>query len=129
VPRKPVDFDTVKEIAMAMPDVEQATSWGATSFKVRGKMFACPAIHSSAEEGSLGVRIDFNLRAELLASDPDVYYLTPHYENYPAVLVRLARISRKALRDLLGTAWVFVSSSAPKSRARTGKKKSARKRR
>jgi hypothetical protein len=129
MPRKAVDFDTVREIAMAMPEVEQSTSWGATSFKVRGKMFACPAIHSSAEEGSLIVRIDFNLRAELLASDPEVYYLTPHYENYPAVLVRLARISRKALRDVLGTSWVFVSSSAAKSRAKTGKKKPARRRR
>jgi hypothetical protein len=129
MPRKVVDFDTVREIAMALPDVEQSTSYGATSFKVRGKMFACPAINRSAEAGSLGVRIDFNLRAQLLASTPDVYYLTPHYENYPCVLVRLARINRTALKQLLGTAWFFVSSSAPKRRVKVLRKMSARKRR
>jgi hypothetical protein len=129
MPRKPVDFDTVKELAMAMPDVAQSTSWGVTSFKVGGGILACPAIHASAEEGSLLVRIDFNLRAELLAADPDVYYVTPHYENYPSVLVRLSRISRKTLRDLLGTAWVFASSSSSSRRATTAKKSSGHKRR
>jgi hypothetical protein len=125
MPRKQVDFDTVREIAMALPDVEETSSDRGPAFKVRGKLLTWPAINASAEQGSLAVRIDSNLRAELLAAEPDVFYLTPHYEGYPVVLVRLARISRESLRKLLGTACLFVSSG-PKRRARA-KKKTARK--
>jgi hypothetical protein len=113
MPRKPVDFNTVREIAMALPFVEEATSERGQAFKVRGKMLTCLASHRSAEPGSLVVRVANKQRAELLASDPDVYYITAHYEDYPSVLVRLGRISRTALRELLGTAWEFVSSSEP----------------
>ena len=60
--------------------------------KAHGKMLACPAIHKSAEPDTLAVRIPFDLRADLIASDPDSYYLTDHYVNYPVVLVRLSRI-------------------------------------
>jgi hypothetical protein len=128
--RQTVDFETVREVALALPDVATSTTFGATSFKLRGKLLACPAIHRSAEAGTLMVRIDFDLRRELLATEPDVYYLTPHYEPYPAVLVRLARIRKPALRKLLGTAWVFVDSKTPQRRAPAKKRKqsAARKR-
>ena len=113
MPRKAVDLDVVRELALALPDVEEDTSWGATSFKVRGRMFACEAVHSSAEDGTLMVRIDTNLRDELLAAEPDVYYLTPHYSPHSAVLVRLARVTRGSLDRTLGTAWLFASSKGP----------------
>ena len=125
MPRKSVDFDAVREIAKALPDVEESTSYGATSFKVRGRLLACPAVNRSAEPGSLVVRIDLPQRAELLATEPDVYYLTPHYEPYCSILVRLDRISRKSLRNLLGLAWVFVTSEAPKARRKAGKTRAA----
>ena len=132
MPRRVVDLDVVRELALALPDVEESTSWGATSFKVGGRLFACEAIHSSAEDGTLMVRIETNLRAELLASEPDVYYLTPHYAPYPALLVRLERVSRRSLGKLLGTACVFAASLGPvrgaKGRGRTGKKKTATRR-
>jgi hypothetical protein len=48
-------------------------------------------------------------RAELLAGAPDVYYLTDHYVDYDAVLVRLARVNPDVLRDLLGMAYKFVT--------------------
>lgn len=128
--RKIIDFDTVREIALALPDVEEVASSLGPAFKLRGKLLACPAIHSSAEDGTLLVRIDGNLRAELLAAQPDVYYLTPHYVSYPSILVRLARSDRSSLRKLLGTAWAFVGSSAPtKPRKKRGTKKRAAKRR
>ena len=66
MPRRVVDLDVVRELALALPDVEESTSWGATSFKVGGRLFACEAIHSSAEDGTLMVRIDTNLRADEL---------------------------------------------------------------
>lgn len=77
------------------------------------------AIHKSAEPGTLAVRIDFNQRAELLEADPDTYYLTYHYVNYPVVLVRLSRIRLDALRDLLGMAWRFVNSKKRKTKRST----------
>jgi hypothetical protein len=113
---------------MALPDVEDATGDRGPAYKVRGKLLTWLANNPSAEQGSLAVRIDSSLRAELLATEPDACYLTPHYEGYPVVLVRLARISRESLSKLLGTAWVFVTSNAT-SRAKAKKKRPARKRR
>ena len=125
--RKPVDLETVRELALGLPEVEEVIPWGARGFKARGKLMACQAIHRSAEPDTLMVRIDTNLRDELLASEPSVYYLTPHYEIYPSVLVRLGRTNRNALKKLLGTSWLFVTSDAPKGAAR--RKKTATKRR
>jgi hypothetical protein len=95
-----------------MPDVEEGTTHRSPSLKVRGKLLACIPIHKSAEPDSLAVRIDFDRRAELLAGDPDIYYLTDHYVDYPVVLVRLSRIHVDALRDLLNMAWQFVSAKS-----------------
>ena len=78
---------------------------------------ACAAIDKSAEPNTLAVRISFDERAELIASEPSVYYVTDHYVNYPTVLVRLAKIELNALADLLETAWRLVSEKAkPSSR-------------
>jgi hypothetical protein len=70
------------------------------------------AINRSAEPGSLGVWVDFDDRAELLAADPDVYYVTDHYAPYNVVLVRLSRVKRDMLRDLLGMAHKFATRKA-----------------
>ena len=113
-----IDFDMVRKIGLALPDVEESTIHGARSLKVRGRLLTCPALHSSAEPNSLMVRIDFDRREELMKAEPDVYYLTNHYVNHPSVLVRLSRIDRAALEDLLDYAWRFVSSSAKTSRRR-----------
>jgi hypothetical protein len=107
--RKPLDFGVVREIALALPDVKESTGRGATSLKVRGKLLTCPAVHKSAEPHSLVVKIGVDQRAKLIATDPDVFYITDHYVNYPSVLVRMSRIRRDALRDLLELARQFVS--------------------
>ncbi len=63
--------------------------------------------------------MDFEDRAELLAADPDVYYLTDHCVGYSAVLVRFSRLTPDALRDLLGMAHKFVTrKAAPRASAR-----------
>jgi hypothetical protein len=92
--------------------------YGAPALKVRGKLLACLASHKSAEPGSLVVRIDFEDRDALIADDPRVYYVKPHYQDYPSVLVRLALIDRDALRDLLQSAWRTVTASSTKRRPR-----------
>jgi len=105
-----IDFDVVREIALALPGVQESTLHGAPSLKVSGRMLACPAVHKSAEPNSLVVRIGFQQRQALLAAQPGVFYLTDHYLNYPMVLVRLSCIRRDSLRDVMGMAWRFVSS-------------------
>ena len=104
-------FDLVRKFGLTLPDVEESTTFGKPTLKVRGKMFACIASHKSAEPGTLVVRMDFDQRDELIATDPSTYYLKDHYVGYACVLVRLSRVHPDALRDLLLTAWRFVSAS------------------
>ena len=63
------------------------------------------ATHRSAEPDSLVVRVDFEQREWLLEDAPETYYVTDYYRKYPLVLVRLSRIDREALRDLLNVSW------------------------
>ena len=114
MPGTKVTFYMVREIGLALPEVEEGTMYGSPALKVHGKFLTCLAIHKSAEPQSLAVRIDFDQRAGLLADEPETYYITDHYANYPVVLVRLSRIRNDQLRGLLGSAWRFVT--AQKSR-------------
>jgi len=126
---------TAMKLGAALPDVEQTTTWGAPALKVRGRMMACKAINKQAEPNTLVVCIPIPDRDELIAADPDTYYLKPHYEDGPCVLVRLSRVQPDALRDLLRMGWEFARSQAkrkpqsrrtktPVARARTAAKRS-----
>jgi hypothetical protein len=103
-----VSFETVRKVGLQLPDVEDCTTYGQPALKVAGAMFVCLPSHKSAEPDSIVVRTDFEQRAELLAAAPDIYYITPHYEGYSAVLVRMSRLTPDVLRDLLGMAHRFV---------------------
>jgi len=119
LPGSAIDFDTVRNIGLALPGVEESTAYGSPALKVHGKLLACIPANRSAEPGSLAVRVDFDDRAELLAAAPDVYYVTDHYVGYNAVLVRLSRVNTDVLRDLLGMAHKFVTrNAAPRPPAR-----------
>jgi hypothetical protein len=109
--RKKVSFDAVRKMGLALPEVEEGKVYGSPALKVRGRMFACIAIHRSAEPDTLAVRIAFDQRDELIRAEPDTYYLTDHYVNYPCVLVRLRRVHPDALRDLLLMGWRFMSTT------------------
>jgi len=127
-PKAKVNFDTVRKIALQLPEVEDSSAYGSPAFKVRGKLLACIAINKSAEPGSLVVRLDFDRRAELIETAPDIYYLTDHYVNYPSVLVRLSRIEPDALKDLLGMAWRFVTAKTLRGKHIVRKQKDSRSR-
>jgi hypothetical protein len=111
MPGRTIDFDAVRRIGLALPGVQESTAYGLAALKVDGKLLACLPANRSAEPGSLVVRVDFDDRTELLAADPDVYYVTDHYVGYSAVLVRLSRVNHAVLRDLLGMAYKFVTRS------------------
>lgn len=113
-----VTFATVRKIGLALPEVEEGTSYGVPALKLHGQLLACTPTNKAAEPNSLVVRIDFRDRDELLAAEPEVYYLKEHYVDYACVLVRLSRISADALRDLLLMSWQFVNSKSKTRRKR-----------
>jgi hypothetical protein len=125
MPAKTITFDVVREIALELPGIESSTIHGAPSLKVGGKLFACPAIHRSTEPNTIVVRIDRAERAKLVKSEPGIYYVTDHYQNFPMVLVRLSQIGRRSLRNLLGKALVAAS---PQTKT-TGKRAPGQRRR
>ena len=111
-------FDIVREIGLALPDVEEGTLYGSPALKLCGSLLACVAINKSAEPESLVVAIDFEQRSAWLSEMPETYYVTNHYVDYPVVLVRLPQIQIDELRDILGSAWRFVTSQKRRTQTR-----------
>ena len=104
-----VSLDSVWKMGATLPGVVRSTAYGSPALKVGGQLMACVPINKSAEPGSLMVRVDRNDRQALLAEAPELYYVTDHYLPYDAVLVRLERLNRDLLRDLLAMAHRFVT--------------------
>jgi hypothetical protein len=120
--KKSLTFDVVREIGLALPNTEEGTAWGTPVLRVNGTIFTGIPIHKSAEPNSLMFRVDFADRDLLIAEQPDVYYTAAHYENYPCVLVRFARIKRDVLEDLVRMSHRFSSGSRPRKRRTTSPK-------
>ncbi len=116
-------FETVREIALSLDRVREGTSYGTSAFKVGGALLA----RLREDLDSLVVRTTFEQREELLAADPETYYITDHYVDYPWVLVRLSRVHADAMRDLIRMAWRLAESEKrkPPSRRRANTKKAA----
>lgn len=101
-----LDWNDVVAIGLDLPEVECATAYRMPALKVAGKLLACVR-----DDGALVVRVDKEERAVLLEAAPDRFFITSHYRNYPSMLVRLDRIERDELRELLVDAWLM---QAPK---------------
>ena len=113
----------VQRIALALPGAtEEATSSGNAAWLVSDKFFAwerplrksdLAALGDKAPSGAiLGVRVaDLEMKEVLLASNPQVFFTTPHFDGYPAVLIRLPKIPAKLLKDVIVEAWL---ARAPK---------------
>ena len=108
----PVTFETVREIALSLDKVEEGTSYGTPAFKIRGALFI--RLHQDFDS-TIVVRTDFDQREDLLAADPETYFITDHYRNYPWVLVRLSHVHRDALQDLVRMAHRLAASSKSRS--------------
>jgi hypothetical protein len=117
-PHKPADgFERVKAVGLALPDVEATIRYdGSPVLKLGGCFMAGLATHASAEPDSLVVRIAVEDRAWLLADAPETYYITDYYRSYPLVLVRLSRVDRDALSDLLSVSWRLTAVKARRHR-------------
>lgn len=110
-----VTWDTVRELALALPEAVESTSYGTPSFKVRRRLFA-----RLREEGVLMARIDLADKEHLIRSRPNVYFTVAHYDGYPAVLIRLDRIGRDELAGMLRASWRFTAPSRLAARLEDG---------
>ena len=99
----------VVALGTALPGVEESTWFRTPALKVRGKSFC-----RMKEDGETLVIqvVDLEDKEALLRSDPEVFFTTPHYDGYAYVLVRLDRIGRDLLAELVEDAWRL---RAPKS--------------
>lgn len=95
-----VTFETVRRLALALPETAEGTSYGTPAFRVRGKFLA-----RLREEGVLVVKVGHDAQEALIRMQPESYFITPHYAGSAAVLVRLEAISDDELRDLLAESW------------------------
>ena len=110
-------WDDVRRIALSLPETTEKPSYdGLPAWKVRDKGFVwerplrradLEALGDAAPDGPiLGAQVpDLGAREALLADDPAVYFTTPHFDGYPAVLVRLERIDVDELTELITEAW------------------------
>jgi hypothetical protein len=93
----PPAFDAVRQIAHTLESVEDGVSYGTAALKVHGALF----IRLREDDDTLVLRCPIEERDALIESDPDTYFLTDHYVNYPWVLARLSTINSASLRDVV----------------------------
>lgn len=110
-------FETVRAVGLTLPNVEATTKYdGSPVLKLGGSFMAGLATHPSAEPDTLVVRVDDEQREWLMEDAPETYYLTDYYRRYPLVLVRLSRIDRDALRDVLSVSWRLTAAKVRRRR-------------
>jgi hypothetical protein len=96
---------TVRTIAMALPATTEKPCFGTPAWYVKGKIFA----RILEDATSVVVKVDFDERAALVQEDPAVYAVTPHYEGYPMVIVRLGKVRKADLEERLVEAWRYCA--------------------
>jgi hypothetical protein len=96
----------LRKVALALPGLEEGTSYGTPAFRFKKKLVA--RLHQDGQ--SLVLRIGNETRDHLLQADPETFFVTDHYRGYPIVLARLDRLSATDLKKLLQRAIVSQSS-------------------
>lgn len=110
-------WDDVRRIALDLPESSERTARGTVQWRVRDKPFVWERPMRSADLAALGVRAptgpvlaarvaDEGVKHALVAADPDVFFTTPHFDGYAAVLVRLDTIDLPELDELVVEAWL-----------------------
>jgi hypothetical protein len=118
-------WDDVGRIALGLPETSEGTSFGNRAWKVRDKSFVwerplrksdLAALGDAAPDGPiLGAHVEHLVAKDaLLATDPGVFFTTPHFDGYAAILVRLDEIGVDDLEEVITEAWLV---RAPKKLA------------
>jgi hypothetical protein len=117
---KPIDsWDKAVAFALSLPDTELSTSYGKPAVKVvsNGRAF----LYTGHESGnSFGIAIDMDTIEMLKETDPDTFWQTPHYEGWPAVLIRYDSADPERVRATIERSRDW---SAAKAKAKPRKKK------
>lgn len=103
--KKGVSYDTVRRLGLTLPNVEEGTSYGTPALKVNGKLFV--RLHQDLDK--IVVKMPFDRREEMMKEDPETYFITDHYREYPWTLVSLEHVREDALPDLLNIAYRAAS--------------------
>ena len=104
-------YDAVVQIALALPDVEEGLTWGTPGVKRKGRF-----MFRLKEDGeTIAVKLDWETRDRLLSELPQVYFLTPHYEGYPALLARLSVLTEDLARPLVEASWADALKPAKRA--------------
>ena len=91
----------LRELALALPDVQERETWGHPTFRVRDKIFV-----SMADDGSTAsLKATPEDQAELLAADPETFGVASHVGRFGWVTVRLDRVDPDEMRELVVEAW------------------------
>ena len=101
-------FDDIRQIAHKFTGMTDSTSYNTPSLKVRNKMLA--RVSDDADDVLVMKVPDIQFRDVILSNEPDNYYITPHYQNYPYVLVRLNNIKPDDVEDLIERTWRTLAS-------------------
>jgi hypothetical protein len=101
VPAEMPTLEEVRQFARTLPGIEEGTSYGTPAFRVRGRFLG--RLHDDGER--LVLKIDLAEREALLQMQPSTFTVTPHYEPYPLVLIRLETVDPLELRELITEAW------------------------
>jgi hypothetical protein len=115
-------WDEVRERAMALPETSERLSRDMRQWRVKDKLFVwerplrrsdLAALGDAAPDGPiLGARVEhLGAKEALLADDLGVFFTTPHFDGYPAILVQLEKISAEDLDEVIVEAWL---ARAPK---------------
>ena len=99
-------WDDVVSMARVLPDVEVGTAYGTAALRVRGRFLA--RVREDGE--TLAIRCDIDERPFLVEKHEELF-VTPHYEDYPMVLVALPVADAELVRELVEDAW---AERAPK---------------
>ncbi|MGZ4353733.1 MAG: MmcQ/YjbR family DNA-binding protein [Gaiellaceae bacterium] len=102
-------WEDVRRIAAALPDAEESTTYGNPCFKVNGR----PFVNTSREDGAIATRCSPEELELLLQARPDVYFVTPHYLGWEAVLVRLDAVDEDELAGRLEDSWEYMAQKKP----------------
>jgi len=109
--------EDVRRIALALPETTEGSSYGNLAWRVAGKLFAWERPLRRADIAALGDRLpdgpvyatwtaDEGVKLALIADDPVVFFTTPHFNGYSAVLFELERIGLADLTELITDAWL-----------------------
>jgi hypothetical protein len=93
----------VRRIALSLPEVIEKPWFNSPGFRVKDKGFL--RIRSEAEGWLVVFVEDLGEKELLLASDPEKFHTTPHYDGYPTVLVELAAVDEQELTELIVDSW------------------------